>query len=879
MAKTREKNRKASSRTEAKNQASLEFPSVIQKHPHAIFISLLALLLIIFFNDAFFSGKVFNVPDNLSAIVFEQGYLEKADEAGVNAFWNPYIFSGMPTWGSSIPGHGMYLHTFLDPLAPKIILQVYSWAQGAINILPLPDPFWDIFNYFLLGVFTYFFGIRKKFQPFTAFLVAVSVVFTLYSLNWIMAGHNTKITVFAWLPATLLLIDLIFEKRTIFRIALLVTVLHLTFNSGHIQMVFYNLVAAGMFILYKLYDGEKVSNTAMVAGITIFAAVFAFLMLSGPYFATWEYKDFSIRGAGSGGSGHGSTSGGLDYDYATLWSFSLTEVITFFVPSFVGWGTPTYWGTMQFTESPIYLGIVVSFLALIAILLKPKDKFVHFWVALGLVALLISFGRNFGLIYDILFNNLPFFNNFRIPSMILYLEGLCMGMLAGIGLSELLQLMRERSFDKQIGIKKFTKLVWAPVGGAVLLFVIFLASEGTYKDAVAEGMEKNHPRSFQAMTQVEQAFAAGQGSQIPAEYQNLSRDGIFSMASNDALIAVLFMAAVAFLLWMFARGKLAVTLLFAGLVVLLLIDMWRADFKPMNMQAKVLQTQQLQASESVNFLQQDKSIHRVLPLGQRSGENWYVGFDIQSISGYHPAKLKYYDDIRNSIFGEWQFQDAQQLAATNWALLSMLNTKYIVAPAGFEPNIPWLKKVNEGQQEWVFENTYVLPRAFFVGKYEVIEDDEAMFNKIGTLPGYSPNNTAYLSAPLAEELPLVKDSILAGTKAELKEFGINAFEYELETAQKAVLKISEIYYPSGWTATLDGEPIDILRCDYALRAVVVPAGKHTLRMEFAPKTYTAGLIITTLTNYLLFAVLLIFGYLWWRNRFGKAPVNKATAKD
>jgi len=877
MAKTRETSRKSSSRAAAQGNASLEFPSIIRRHPHAVFLSLLALLLIIFFNDAFFSGKVFNVPDNLSALVFEQGYLTKADEAGVNAFWNPYIFSGMPTWGSSIPGHGMYLHTFLDPLEPKLILQVYGVAMGIVNILPLPDPFWDIFNFFLLGTFTYFFGIRRKFQPFTAFLVAVSVVFTLYSLNWIMAGHNTKITVFAWLPATLLLVDLLFEKRTILRVALLIAVLHLTFNSGHVQMVFYNMMAVGLYILYKLYDGEKIGTTAFVAGITAFAAVFAFLMLSGPYFATWEYKDFSIRGAGSGGSGHGSTGGGLDYDYATLWSFSPMEIVTFFVPSFAGWGTPTYWGSMTFTESPIYLGIVICFLALIGILLKPKDKFIHFWLALGFIALLIAIGRNFSVLYDLFFNHVPFFNNFRIPSMILYLEGLCVGMLAGTGLAELYRLMKEREFEKVVGIKKFTKLVWAPVVGAVVLFVILIASQGSYKQAVADGMKQHHPQMYDYMTQVENAYAAGQGAQVPEQLHDLSRDKIFDMAQNDAIVAIVFMAIAAFLLWMFSRGKLNATLMFSGLFIILIIDWWRVDFKPMQMQPKVEQTKQLQPTDAVNFLQQDKSTFRILPVGAHTDDNWYVAFDIQNVSGYHPAKMAYYDDIRNAIFNQFMFRSPEELANTNWALLSMLNTKYVVTPAGFEVNIPWLNRVHEGSQEWVYQNMYVLPRAFFVGKHEVIESDSLMFQKIGTLPGYYPDKIAYLSAPLAEQLPEESDTVIAQAKAKLTRFEINSFEYELETPAKAILKLSETYYPSGWTATLDGKPLDIVRCDYALRAVVVPEGKHTLRMEFEPKSYKSGLIVTTTTNYILGIILLILGIQWLRKRMSEKKRKGAPA--
>ena len=172
--------------------------ALIRKRPHAIFLTMIALLLVIFFHDAFFSGKVFNVPDNVSSIQYEQGYLEKAKAEGINAFWNPYIFAGMPTWGSSSPGHGLYLHTFLDPLKPMMRLEVGGLTKKFINIFPLPEMFWNIFNYFLLGMFTYFFGLRRKFDPFTAFLVAVSVVFSLYSLNWVMGGHNTKITVFAW---------------------------------------------------------------------------------------------------------------------------------------------------------------------------------------------------------------------------------------------------------------------------------------------------------------------------------------------------------------------------------------------------------------------------------------------------------------------------------------------------------------------------------------------------------------------------------------------------------------------------------------------------------------------------------------------------------
>jgi len=848
-------------------------PAFLQQHSHAVYLGLLALLLVIFFHEAFFEGKVFFVPDNVSSIVHEEGYLKEADDAGLNPFWNPYVFSGMPTWGSSSPGHGLYMHTFLDPLKPMILLQVFGWVQSAVNVLPVPSMFWDIFNYFLLGLFTYFLGLRRKFEPFAAFLVAVSVVFTLYSLNWIMAGHNTKITVFAWLPATLLLLEMLFEKRTLLRVTLLAVALHLMFNSGHVQMVFYAMMAAGLFVLYKWYAGESFVRVMQVSLLAVGAAVFAFLMLSGPYFATWEYKDFSIRGAGSGGSGHEVAAMGLDYDYATNWSFAPLEVLTFFVPSFMGFGSLSYWGTMTFTDSPIYLGVVISFLALLGILLRPKDKFVHLWIALGVLSLLISFGRNFSPVFDFFFYYVPFFNNFRIPSMILFLMALSVGMLAGVGLTEIVRLLRERMATTSTA--KIRKILWVPVAIAALLVLLLFASEGAYTETVTEMMQKHQQYSLQQIQRVEQAIAAGQN--VPAEARAFTREAIYDAAVRDSMVALVFMAIVAALLWLFVKGKINVTVLQFGLLLVLVIDLWIVDYKPMDLKSPRQQEQSLQRTDVVDFLKEDDTVYRILPAKAHGGDNWYVAFGIQSVAGYHPAKVKLYDDIRNIIFNQFQFQSAEHVDGANWALLSMLNAKYIVVPNEWELSRPWLQPVFQGRQESVYRNLYVLPRAFFVNAHEVIPDEEEMFDRISTLPGYRPDKVAYLSSSLPRELPEMSDSLLAEATAILKHFDINGFTYELNTPADAILKLSEIWYPSGWTATLDGEEIEILRCDYALRAVLVPAGKHTLEMRYQPRSYEAGLIVTTATNYLIALVLLVYAVLWVRKRLAARAAASGSA--
>jgi hypothetical protein len=291
------------------------------------------------------------------------------------------------------------------------------------------------------------------------------------------------------------------------------------------------------------------------------------------------------------------------------------------------------------------------------------------------------------------------------------------------------------------------------------------------------------------------------------------------------------------------------------------------------------QQQSLQPSEAVQFLEQDDGVFRILPTPNHADDNWYTAFGIQSVAGYHPAKMKYYDDIRNSIFGQFTFSSPEQLNNTDWPLLCMMNTKYIVVPADWTLTRPWLRMVHAGRQERVYQNDYVLPRAFFVGRSEVITDDATMFKTISTVPGYQPDRVAYLSSDPGDLPPAVSDSIIAQARAEVTSFGLNHISFKVFTPAPAILKISENYYPSGWTATIDGKNADILRTDYVFRALVVPAGEHTIEMHFQPRSYEAGLIVTTVTNYLLAIVFLVYGIMWLRRRYGskRAPAGEARA--
>lgn len=813
---------------------------------------LLGVLLIVFFHEAFFKGKVFSGADSVVSLVYEP-YIDAAKQQGINTFWNPYVFAGMPTWGSHVPGG-----EFAPLLPPMVILEVYGVAQKVINILPLPKSFWDIFNYFLLGLFTYFYCLNRKFDRLSAIVTSVSIVFSLYTLNWIMGGHNTKITVFSLIPAALLLIDKLFEERKILSIVLLVLVFHLQFNAAHLQIIFYSVLILAFYFLFKLYEGEKLKNVLIVGAITLGAGVFAFAMLSHNYLGMWEYKSFSIREAGSGGSDTGAK-GGLDYDYATNWSFSPIEVLTFLIPSFVGFGMPTYWGGMPFTESPIYMGTVISTLAFIGVILRRKDKFVHFWLILGFFALLLSFGKEIPILYKLFFNYVPFFNNFRIPSMVLCVLVICVGMLGGVGVQEILTRVKSKTKSQHAQDKFF---LWGLIGiGAILL--LFIIGKGAFESSYISAVKNSNTQAVQIFQQVEQAIQAGQASQVPEEYRNATFTGVFNMAYRDTIVALLFMLSVFGIIFGFIKKKISLPVLQVGLIVLLVTDAWIVDFKPMKLVTKRDLQQSLQETDFIRFLKQDKSPYRILPIQIHNGDNWYVAFGIQSLAGYHPAKLKLYDDIRNTMYNQFEFQDEKQFNQSNFAFLNMLNMKYVLTP--FQLTNPAFKPVFQGEQALVYENTSVLPRAFFVGKSEVIQNDKEMLAKINA-PEYDPASVAYLSMPLEKSIA-ASSADFSQAKTRCTNYEINGFTYEVESPAEAILKISEVYYPSGWKATIDGNETPIYRTDYCLRAIVVPAGKHTIRFDFEPKSYRTGLVLTTITNYLVGLVLLYYLFLFIKKRF------------
>jgi hypothetical protein len=305
------------------------------------------------------------------------------------------------------------------------------------------------------------------------------------------------------------------------------------------------------------------------------------------------------------------------------------------------------------------------------------------------------------------------------------------------------------------------------------------------------------------------------------------------MMFKDLVKAMLFILAGLGLVYAFLNARISSIVLKVSFVALVVIDLWIVDYKPMDMKDLRQQTQVLQETDAVRAIKADKSLYRILPLDERFSSNWYVYFGLQGVGGYHPAKLKLYDDLlRRAMFPD-------NIMNTN--LINFLNVKYIIPQSN-----------NSGGKSQVSQNPGCLPRAFFVNEYRVMPDNKQLFELIKTKE-YNPARIAYLEKDIGVKLDSTDNSTVRFTS-----YNINDFSLDVNATGTNLLKMSEVYYPSGWRAMVDGKEIEILKTDYAFRAIIVPPGKHTIKFEFAPISYKAGLIATSAGNYLVAIVLLYY---------------------
>lgn len=807
------------------------------KYQHLASVLTIFLSLVIFFHEIVFDGKTFVAADTVASKSFET-FIKDAEQEQIAPLWNPYIFCGMPGVASLMVGGSR---------SYDISATVLGYSSKLFSILVhSPEVGWELFYYFLLGTGFYFFVYDKLKSKIAALFSGLAVMHSTFVIILIMVGHMTKVPVIAFFPWIFMITERLREKFSFAYLLVLIFLIHFMLLPGHIQMIFYVYLVLGFYYLFFFIYAliKKLEWKGILrSGIILAAATgIAFLMTGDQYFSTLEYSKYSMRGSNpivpsQQAAEKGSANGGLDYDYATQWSFSPGETFTFLIPSLYGFGNTkyqgvltqnqeikinTYYGPQPFTDAPQYMGILVLVLAGIGFWKNRKDPFVIFLSVVILLSLLISYGKEFSLLFDLMFNYFPMFNKFRIPSMILILVQMLLPVLAGYGFVSLVNGVRSEQEQKQW-------MVAAGIFGALLVFSFIVKD---FFISIYEGFFSKEPF-------------------VQRGYQDAVAAELFKFVSqkvaSDISILFLLLAALCGGMYLYWKGKISFTILSAGVVLFMLFDLWRVNSQPMDAQPHHAASSYFAAPNFVKFLQQDTTLYRTLQFenGQPPYDNTLAYWRIESAYGYSGTKMR-------------QVQDMYDVCGIGNPLLwSLMNVKYIISNQNDSSQM--LLPVYRGDKN-IFMNSMALPRTFFVDSYQVKSGIEIL-NSIKQM-NFHPMQVGYFM----EDPKITVEAPAAGAKAEITHYGIQDLEIQVHATGNNLLFLSEAWYPEGWKAFLDGNEIPIYRMNYMFRSVVVPAGDHSIVMKFEPKGFYFGKQLSLWINILSILGLGYFGFIYFSKR-------------
>ncbi len=808
----KQKDKPSSSKSSGNAESMTWFDKLSMMKRDLVCIGIMLLVVYVLFFKIIFSGYVFSSEaDTAAQESWSKAIQHISETEHVEPLWVPYIFSGMPVFGPL--------------LFPKSVNYLETLIQYVSKIFFLSANPWYVPHFFLAGLFMYLLARNLRFTPLPSLFAGLVAMLSPSVIGFAESGHGSKLVVFSYFSLLFLLTYRLFEKRTILNFGLLAAAVGMTLLDRHPQMAFYGLLAIGLYLLYDVVLDVK-QKQPLIAGkkmaLFVIAVAIGVAIYSYEFLPTQEYAKFSIRG----GSGDGKISSGLSYDYATNWSLHPFEMVTYFIPSFFGFSSsyvtdwqgqeralPLYWGWMPLSDAPPYIGLIPVLLAIIALIYR-RNKMTWFFAILTGIVFLISFGNYFGVLYNLLFYYLPFFNKFRAPSMILYLTPLTIGILAAYGLSFLMEL-RERS--KEFDTVKFRKnlmKILAVLGG--VLVIGFVAKGSLFG-------------FFSGSSLVKQGELQQYGQQVVDIFKQKRFDLLWNDFVKMMIIAGVFLYGIVLLI-----DKKISQSSFVGLcIAVTVVDLLILDLKFINPQPPTAMEEHFQPDATTQFLQADSTLYRIYPLGELFQDNTYMYHAITSIGGYSPAKLKMYQELIDSTF----FHGSDPQFPLNMNVINMLNTKYLVA-GGRLPERFTLVNADQAKKILTYRNPDYLPRAWFVDTAVVAMSKTDVFYHLND-PSWNPRATAILEKQLPQ--PVMRSD---SASAQLTSYATREISFDVYASKPSLLVVSEVYYPAGWKAFVDGAETEIFKTNYVLRSLVVPGGKHTVVFRFNPETLEKGYTIT-----------------------------------
>lgn len=725
------------------------------------------------------------------------------------ALWTQNMFSGMPSYMISFPNR----YPFLEGLT-RYTDKVMNW-----RILLLFIGGW--------GVFLILRQLRQ--EPLIAFFAALAFIFSCHWVGLLDIGHNTKFRAMMYVPWVFWALLRLREKPELLSLGLLSTFLITQLRENHPQISYYLYLLMGMYWVYELIQSIKARDLKRF-GLWTLLIICAFgltaLAVMNPYLSTMEYSHYTMRGGAEG----------LDKAYAQGWSFHPKEIAGFIIPDFFGGiATPAgnnYWGYMPFTQIYNYFGIVVLALGVLALWGSQKGLARFLWITSAIFTIL-SFGSATPALSDIFLKYLPYFNKFRVPSMTLVIVQFNAVILAGLGLKQI-----QESIANPHWQKVYQRLFWI-MGGIYILWLLAAKS-------IFSGLPFSTPAEI---AQYEQAGALSRLAGV--------RELRLGLLVKSGTLSLLYLTVSLGLIYLSSIKKIKPAYLIILLSVITFADLWPYTGKHLKTQyMRPVSNREVyfQMQDYDQFLLSQEGNFRIFPINfkfdsssrnnLRPAGEW--AYYHQTIDGYSAAKLKRYDDIVKLVGGDNGEFKRYLMGVFNepsiemqMPVLNMLSTKYIVIPDSipYGSRLQNLRPVFHNGKLSIYENLFALPRAWFVQQTEVHKSPEDLLARLQD-PRFDAGYTALLENPLPE-VQSPDSSFVKQTKAEMHEL-----EYDVATDAHSLLVLSEVYYPAGWKAYLDGKEIPIHPVNYVLRGVEIPAGKHQLKLEFAPSSYRKSTMLS-----------------------------------
>ena len=821
--------------------------------PDILVVVCFAVISFAYFFPADIEGRILYRHDASAGVGAGREASEYHQRTGERTRWTNATFSGMPTYQTA----PSYKST--DGLS-KVMDAYHLW---------MPENVWYVFVY-LLG---FYILLRAfDFRQWMAALGAVIWAFSSYFFIIIAAGHIWKVMALAYLPPMIAGIVLSYKGKYLW--GLVVTAIFAAFEvkANHVQMTYYYLFIILFMVIAYLVDAirqHRIKHFLKATAACAIGGLLGICLNISNLYHTWQYSQESMRGKSELVKKNSSnqTNSGLDRDYITQWSYGIGETWTLLVPNTKGGASiplsenktamdkanpefmqiyqqiGQYWGEQPGTSGPVYVGAFVLMLFILGLFIV-KGPMKWALLAATILSILLSWGKNFMGFTDFFLDYIPMYAKFRTVASILVIAEFTIPLLAMLALKKIVE-------DPTILTKNIKALAasWALTAGIALLFALMPSV------------------FFSSFVSTSEMHALQSG--IPQEYlgpliSNLTemRQAMFT---SDCWRSFFLITIGTFFLLLYRYNKIKSEYLVGILLVMCLLDMWMVNKRYLNDAMFVDKTERdapQPKTKTDDFILQDTSDcgnYRVLNLASNTFNENETSYYHKSIGGYHAAKLRRYQELIDAyIEPEMRAmfptiaEAAGDMTKVNgdsiYPILNMLNTRYVIMPLQGGETVP-------------MKNPYAYGNAWFVDKISYVNNANEELDTTGKIVlRHEAVADKKFQDVLGAGVPQDQVSLV-----KLTAYEPNELKYETESGKGGVVVFSEIYYP-GWTATIDGNPAELGRVDYVLRALKVPAGKHQIVLTFKPKSINTTETIAYIAGVVLLLALLMVCYVEWKKR-------------